>query len=69
MLPLLKNLKRYISSDESTILYLIEKEVIQQPTECPNCHNSRINRRIQRWHCTKKQCRKEWPIFENKFNV
>ncbi|KAF0987573.1 hypothetical protein HZS_4426 [Henneguya salminicola] len=59
MLSSLKNLKSYFSLEESTILYLIEKELIQQPTECPNCHSWRISRRKRRWRCAKKQCQKE----------
>ncbi|KAF0991840.1 hypothetical protein HZS_5878 [Henneguya salminicola] len=40
---------------ESTILYLIQKEVIQQSTECPYGPNSRMSRRKRRWRCTKKK--------------
>ncbi|KAF0990706.1 hypothetical protein HZS_7859 [Henneguya salminicola] len=49
MLPPLKNIESYFSLEKSTILYLIEKEVIRQPTQYPNCPNSRIKRRKRRW--------------------
>ncbi|KAF0991619.1 hypothetical protein HZS_1273 [Henneguya salminicola] len=69
MLPPLKNLKIYFSLEESAILHLIEKEVIQQPTKCPNCHNSRISWRKLRWRCTNKKCRKDGPCLMKLFLI
>ncbi|KAF0992814.1 hypothetical protein HZS_720 [Henneguya salminicola] len=54
MLPPLKNLKSHFPSEESTILPLIEKEIIVQPTECTNCPHSKISPQKRRWCCTKK---------------
>ncbi|KAF0989976.1 hypothetical protein HZS_5198 [Henneguya salminicola] len=54
MLSPFKNLKSYFYSKESTILYLIGKEAVQQPFECLNFPNSRISRRKRRWRCAKK---------------
>ncbi|KAF0991044.1 hypothetical protein HZS_5736 [Henneguya salminicola] len=55
MLPPLKNLKK--------------KEVIQQPTECPNCHNSRIVHENEDGAVPKNNAEKNGPCLMKLFLI
>lgn len=65
-IPTLIQISNIILDESACITWLIEHEIIKQPSGCEAC-NGAIVRRGKTYRCTKKSCRKETSIFRNSF--
>ena len=61
------NLKKILTNEEETILFLLENNIIQENLVCACGANLEINVKEKKYICHKRYCRKKYSIFVNTF--
>ena len=62
-----RSFKDIFNDETNSIKYLIDRDIIRQPTSCLKCCGISFSLHRKNWRCCVKSCRKEVSIFDSTF--